>query len=309
MDVNKWLDDHTIFSYLAGSHSYGLNTPESDIDIRGVCIPPIDYWLGAFNFEQAESKDVEDKVIFSLKKFFALAEGSNPNVIEFLYADESDYIKTTPIWEKIRENRHLFLSKVAKFTFSGYAISQLKRIKTHRKWLLNPITEKPKRLDFGLPEDKALFNSSSKGAMESLIKDGYTFSSSVMQVYQKEQEYKNAKKQYDQYQNWLIKRNPVRFELEKKFGYDTKHASHLVRLLKMGQEILTTGEVIVKRPDREELVAIRNGSWSFDKLIEWAEEQDRNLDNLYKTSVLQKTSRSKEVNSLLIEIVKEYLKV
>ncbi|AEZ66297.1 hypothetical protein phiTE_131 [Pectobacterium phage phiTE] len=36
-------------------------------------------------------------------------------------------------------------------------------------------------------------------------------------------------------------RNAARHELEEKFGYDTKHAMHLVRLLRMSQEILETG--------------------------------------------------------------------
>mgnify|MGYP001607055563 CR=1 FL=1 len=46
-----------------------------------------------------------------------------------------------------------------------------------------------------------------------------------------------------------------------------KHAMHLVRLMRMCKEILITCEVVVKRPDREELLAIRNGAWSYYKLI------------------------------------------
>jgi len=45
--------------------------------------------------------------------------------------------------------------------------------------------------------------------------------------------------------------------LEAKFGFDTKHAMHLIRLLRMAREILETGVVHVKRPDAEELSAIR----------------------------------------------------
>lgn len=307
MNIDLWLKSHTIFEYIAGSHSYGLSTPDSDEDIRGVCIPPVDYWLGVYNFEQAERIDKdEDRVIYGLQKFFKLATDSNPNIIEFLYCDESSIINTTPFWERIRENRHLFLSKKAKFTFSGYAISQLKRIKTHRNWLLDPPRSQPIREDFGLPNDRALVNSTAKGAVESLIRDGYTLSSSIMQVYQKEQEYKNKKNHWEQYQTWKKNRNPKRFLLEEKFGYDTKHASHLVRLLKMGEEILTEGVVHVFRPDREELIAVRNGEWEYDKLIDWADMMDNRLDGLYKTSTLQKTAKHNEINELLIDIVKEY---
>ena len=41
-------------------------------------------------------------------------------------------------WERLVEVRDSFLSKRAKHTFSGYALSQLKRINTHYRWLKNP---------------------------------------------------------------------------------------------------------------------------------------------------------------------------
>ena len=50
------------------------------------------------------------------------------------------------------ENKHLFLSKKAKFTFSGYANAQMKRINTHYRWLKNPPKAPPQRSDYGLPE-------------------------------------------------------------------------------------------------------------------------------------------------------------
>jgi hypothetical protein len=48
-----------------------------------------------------------------------------------------------------------------------------------------------------------------------------------------------------------------RTELVDKFGYDTKHAMHLVRLIRMAKEILIEGVVHVYRDDREELMDIR----------------------------------------------------
>jgi hypothetical protein len=103
---------------------------------------------------------------------------------------------------------------------------------------------------------------------------------------QKERAFKAKQTEWEQYQNWLKTRNPKRAELEAKFGYDTKHASHLVRLMKMCREILTDGKVIVKRvEDREELLAIKNnGIWTYDQLIEWSDRQEKELNDLYKTS-------------------------
>ena len=76
-----WLRDRTILLVTHGSHAYGLSTPSSDVDIKGVAIPPADYFLG-FNkkFEQAESKDPNDMVVYDVRKFFALAADCNPCV-------------------------------------------------------------------------------------------------------------------------------------------------------------------------------------------------------------------------------------
>ena len=45
----------------------------------------------------------------------------------------------------------------------------------------------------------------------------------------------------------------------------------------MGHEILTTGEVLVRRPDADELLAIRAGAWSYDELVDYAERMKRQL--------------------------------
>ena len=103
---------------------------------------------------------------------------------------------------------------------------------------------------------------------------------------QKEKQYSKAKQYWDQYHNWKENRNKVRAELEAASGYDSKHGSHLVRLLNMAEEILTTGEINVKRPDAELLLSIRNGAWSYEELIEFAEKKEKSLDDLYQKSTL-----------------------
>jgi len=57
MDVIKWIDNRTILKVYRGSHSYGTNHENSDIDFGGICIPPKEYIIGFENFEQYECKD------------------------------------------------------------------------------------------------------------------------------------------------------------------------------------------------------------------------------------------------------------
>ena len=84
----------------------------------------------------------------------------------------------------------------------------------------------------------------------------------------RERRYRAAAREWQHYEEWKRDRNPARAELEVRFGYDTKHAMHLMRLMRMGVEILETSEVRVRRPDAEELLAVRQGALTFDALME-----------------------------------------
>jgi hypothetical protein len=133
-------------------------------------------------------------------------------------------------------------------------------------------------------------------------------SDNFIELMQKERQYTSAKREWDQYQNWRKTRNKSRSALEEKFGYDTKHAYHLVRLIRMCREVLTTGKVIVKRPDREELLAIRNGSWTYDQLIDFADREEVELNLLYdKCTILPKTPDKTKLDNLCIKLVEKSL--
>ena len=102
--------------------------------------------------------------------------------------------------------------------------------------------------------------------------------------------YNAAKEKWAQYWTWKKNRNEKRGVLEEQFGYDTKHAMHLVRLLRMGEEALTEGVLKVKRPDAAELLAIRNGAWTYEQVVAYADETHRRVveDLLPKTSLPKK---------------------
>ena len=159
-DMEFDIGKHTIFITLHGSHAYGMSRPESDVDIKGVAIPPKEYFHGfSKRFDQFQedfprdylisnktfNEKIEDMVgrkvpreekidstIYDIRKFFKLASDCNPNIIEILYTKRDHHILTSDLWDIVLNSRDLFLSQKAKFTFSGYAFSQLKRIKTHK---------------------------------------------------------------------------------------------------------------------------------------------------------------------------------
>jgi hypothetical protein len=126
---------------------------------------------------------------------------------------------------------------------------------------------------------------------------------------EKELRYFVANQEYERYQQWSKARNPKRAIFEAKFGYDTKHAGHLVRLMRMGMEILETGKVNVDRTqiDSVELKEIKNGAWSYERLEQYAKDTDNKLTDLYNSCKLQKSAQIERINELCISIVDKYL--
>jgi len=111
------------------------------------------------------------------------------------------------------------------------------------------------------------------------------------------------KEKYKNYWTWKNNRNEVRSELEVEHGYDTKHAMHLVRLMRMGQEALEHGHILVKRPDAQELLDIRAGKWSYDELLDYAVAMDTAIrDTWYKKTQLPKKPNIKFAAGLLMEV-------
>ena len=355
-----WLRDQTIFMTLSGSHVYGTSGPSSDIDYKGICIAPRE-WMFSFmngeqNFKQADKGWLNiDCTVYEFRNFISLAADNNPNIIELLFTDPMDWTGVaTPVggpWDILWNNRDLFLSRNCKARFSGYAISQLKRIHTHRRWLLNPPTHHPTRSEFDLPDFTVIPIDQLDAAKSQIarqleawdmdweaipdegqridFKNRWTdtlaemklhseniylaagrklgFDENFLEHLTKERAYRSSMGEWKQYQTWLIERNPQRAELEKKYGYDTKHAMHVVRLLRMAKEILTGQGVIVKRPDAEELKAIRfDGAWSFDHLIEWATTQDQELEELKNNSPLPKQPDRKTLSRMCYKILESY---
>lgn len=351
----KWMEQGTVLLVRHGSHAYGTNVATSDEDFKGVAIPTKEYFLGSINkFEQAELKAPDpDTVIYDIRKFFTLATECNPNIIEVLHTDTSDHFIVDPIGEIILEHKNDFLSKKIKYTFLGYAVSQLKRIKTHKQWIVNPPKASPTRKELGLPEQTLIPADQLMAAQAEVQKelDRFQFdflegldestkigirgtvaemlaelkittdqhwmaaarkiglSDNLIEVMKMERQYTAAKREWDQYQNWKKNRNPTRAALEEKFGYDTKHAYHLVRLTRMAEEAQTTGKIIVKRiHDREELLDIRNGAWSFEKLMDFTEKATANAELLYKNSnVLPNLPDKNKLDKLLVELVEKSL--
>jgi hypothetical protein len=118
--------------------------------------------------------------------------------------------------------------------------------------------------------------------------------------------YEHDMNQWKGYWEWRTTRNEKRLALEDKYSYDTKHATHLIRLLRMGKEILEDGVVNVWRDDASDLLDIRGGKYSYDEIIEMSEELDNEVEMLYNRTELPKTVDRKMVSKLILNMYEEY---
>ncbi|HEV8248076.1 MAG TPA: hypothetical protein VGP93_20015, partial [Polyangiaceae bacterium] len=126
----------------------------------------------------------------------------------------------------------------------------------------------------------------------------------LIQTLAAERQYRAALKHWDAYELWKDERNPARAELEARFGYDTKHAMHLVRLMRTGLDLLESGELQVRRSDAAELVAIRDGSLSYDEVVAEAERLQRRMQDSVARSPLPADVDHVALDALLFNLVR-----
>lgn len=301
---------HLIYETLHGSRAYDLARPTSDHDYKGVIVGPA-AWYHGFVGGPEQLELGRDHVRFEIRKFMRLAAAANPTLLEVLYTHPDDHQTVTAAGRRLLDARDAFLSRKVQHSFGGYALSQLKRIRSHRRWLLHPPTHEPTRAEYGLP-DRAVVPRDQMGAAEAMREKGQLadldLSPNFLDMLDRERRYKQARKEWGQYQTWLRQRNRARAALEAEHGYDTKHAMHLVRLLRMGGEILRGEGVLVRRPDRAELLAIRDGALDYEALVEQAEALSAAIDAAAATTTLPDAPDDAALDRLCVELVDAVLR-
>jgi uncharacterized protein len=111
--------------------------------------------------------------------------------------------------------------------------------------------------------------------------------------------------QLSKIQNKTNSENPKRKESIEKFGFDTKYAYHVVRLLDECEQILMTGELNLEQ-NREMLKAIRRGEWTLDKIQDWFDDKQKQLEQVYINSQIQHSPDEEKLKRLLISCLEEH---
>jgi hypothetical protein len=344
-----------LFECISGSHAYGTNHANSDVDKRGIFMCPQDMVYG-FGYVDQVSDETNDTTFYELKRFLELLENNNPNIMEILFMPDENIFHCDPIFQAIREHRHLFITKQCKNTFAGYATTQIKKARGLNKKIVNPVDKERKSiLDFchivagydtiplknflefrgytqdrcglvNLPHAKDLyalfydqnFNSTPIGyrgitnaedtsnevRLSSIPKGELSIAT---MVYNKEG-YTKYCKDYKEYWEWVEKRNADRYETNASHGknYDSKNMMHCIRLLRVALEIGKTGDIIVRRPDADDLMKIRRGERDYDDLIAEADNAIEVMNEIYEKSELPEKIDHTLLDEILITSRKKF---
>lgn len=328
---------------ISGSRAYGLATPESDTDIKGVFVLPKSEFYGLDYLEQV-SNPSNDIVFYELRRFVDLLSKNNPNILELLATPEESILFKDPLLDQLRVED--FLSKLCLQSFGNYAMAQIKKAKGLNKKIMNPIEKEKKGvLDFCYvvegqgsvslsdflvknqlrAEDCGLSKIPHMHEVYGLYYEpGCEFSGVVNSVEANDvclssipkglkpvaifsfnkSGYSSYCKDYKEYWDWVENRNQARYENTKSHGknYDSKNMMHTFRLLNMAEEIGERGELRIWREDRDFLLAIKAGAYSYEDLVKMAEFKMENLQKIYNDSTLPNGPDITKVNLVLSQL-------
>ena len=94
--------------------------------------------------------------------------------------------------------------------------------------------------------------------------------------------------------------------LVEKFGYDTKNAAHLIRLLRMGIELLREGRLIVQRPDAPQLMEIKLGHWTLEQVKTEADHLFKRAEAAYDACAWPHAPDHDTLNALCVGILNDF---
>lgn len=332
-----------ICEIVTGSHLYGTNRPDSDEDFTGVFVPgtedmfslqrcPMEWSLNEkkSDGERNTVGDV-DRKFYSLQRFLQLAGEGQPGQLELLFAPDSATITTSPVWELIKANRHLFLSKKSIAPFVGFALSQahkavikgqnLNLIRDILKWgaqLTNEERNKPlaEVAQFFITDldDKRYLVFGDVEIAAQIVVNSHGFQ--TVEVGGRNYDTNLKTKKFIENLSALESRYGSRAKAAAETTYDYKSLMHAYRMLFEAKELLSTGLITLPRPETEvrmlkNLLALGQLSAVVPDELDHFAALTGYIDELRQeiepASELPEEPNWKQINALCSKILKEYL--
>ena len=278
LKTNPDLKEGIFLLGFSGSHAYGTNVPDSDIDVRGIAYNTKESILGLQKFEQVVDADT-DTTVYAFNKVIGLLAECNPSILDMVGLRAEDYLILDDTGKELLANQDMFFSRRAVATFGGYANAQLRRLQNALAHDAYPDAEKQRHILGTLQTMMVTFNDryQEQYGLKVYIEDGRLLTDMNVKGYPLRQAHGMLSEMVAVIRNFekLNHRNS-----KKDDKHLNKHAMHLVRLFCTGTELLEKGTLHTYREKEHDLLMdIRNGKFQnsdhtfksefFDLVSEW----------------------------------------
>lgn len=263
------LGENIILLTLGGSHAYGMDNENSDLDIRGIALNCKEDILLGKDFDQVINTDT-DTTVYSFNKILQLLTSNNPNTIEALGCKKEHYLHLSDIGKELLENRKMFLSQICIHSFGGYAGSQLRRMENKAARLVGQEQNEEyilKSINNAKYDFKNRYYPMCDGELnlytDKAVQEGYE-SEIFMDINLKHYPLRDWAGMWNEMKAIVSSYNKIGKRNEKAMAKDKlgKHMAHLIRLYMMCIDILEKEEIITYRENEHDLLmSIRNGEY------------------------------------------------
>lgn len=281
---------NTIVKMRHGSHLYGLNTPNSDVDYKGIFLPSMkdivqydvshEFRHSTGSKHEKNTKDDVDEVMFSLQKFIKMACDGETIAIDMLHANEENIMESSYIWDEIVKNRHRFYTKNMK-AFLGYCKKQASKygIRGSRLHAMEQVLLYLKKKDqssrltdvrvvMGLEGLGLSYPEYIKVFLNGFEKGGKHIDKAVLQVCESKYDMNctvgyvinELQKKYDSYGHRAQ-------QAKNNEGVDWKALSHALRAGYQLKEIYETGDLKFPLAERELLLSVKQGELDYTTMV------------------------------------------
>jgi hypothetical protein len=307
-----------IYQVENGSQLYGTAMPESDMDYTSVFMPTAydlfslqkcDYINESTKSSSEERRNTAEDIDnqkYSLQRFMRLVLHGNPNLLEILFCRSP--IIEDPVFTPVKENAHRFVSKHIYDSFTGFAISQkrklqykalrFKQLESALKWFerrQNQIVDPSAQMSEG---DAVFLNgllSEYKGRKNN--RESFHQGLPIKTIYEK------IKAEYDGY-GWRVHTDT--FE---RLGYDVKFGAHAIRLFYEGIQLLRNRvlEFPITGQAYEDIMSIRRGEVGIDEFYTICDRYEEENRKAYALTDLPDSPDWKWANQYLVDTLENYI--
>jgi predicted nucleotidyltransferase len=313
-----------------GSHLYGTDTPESDLDFKGIYLPEArDIVLGRARHNVSTSrpkqeferntKDDVDTETFSLAEFMRLLCDGQTVALDMLFSPESFHVlkgERYDLFKTISDNKDRLLSKGI-LSFIGYARKQASRygIKGSRVRAVKDVLNFLTPLDGTLLlweisqqlRESGLFNDEFINYVTGTDQKGDTVL--YFEVCGRKFQLTNSVKYTIAVLTKIYNEYGQRARLaETNDGIDWKALSHAVRVNFEGQELLKTGSITFPCPNRQLLLDIKTGKLPYKEVEFIIEEGLRELEGAQANSSLRDEPDRQWVDDFIYGVYSDIVK-